>query len=108
MFRSVHMHFGSAYYTPIDLGGLYWHLVVRAGIVGVESGKGDAGRPQEKPGACRNFCVVVVRGEDRRYRQEEEQAQECVGSELVAQWRSPGSAQAGPGGWKAGQPLLGW
>ena len=25
--RSVWGHFGSAYLTPIDLGGLYWHIV---------------------------------------------------------------------------------
>jgi cytochrome c oxidase subunit 3 len=27
MFRTVFGHFGRAYFTPIDLGGLYWHIV---------------------------------------------------------------------------------
>jgi cytochrome c oxidase subunit 3 len=25
--RSLKGHFGVQYYTPVDLGGLYWHLV---------------------------------------------------------------------------------
>ena len=25
--RTLRGHFSSAYYTPIDLGGLYWHVV---------------------------------------------------------------------------------
>ncbi len=27
LFRTVWGHFGRAYYTPVDLGGLYWHIV---------------------------------------------------------------------------------
>lgn len=27
IFRTVFDHFGRSYYTPIDLGGLYWHIV---------------------------------------------------------------------------------
>ncbi len=27
LIRSLHGHFSSAYFTPVDLGGLYWHLV---------------------------------------------------------------------------------
>jgi cytochrome c oxidase subunit 3 len=27
IFRTVFGHFGRAYFTPIDLGGLYWHIV---------------------------------------------------------------------------------
>lgn len=27
LIRSLRGHFGSAYFTPVDLGGLYWHLV---------------------------------------------------------------------------------
>ena len=25
--RTLRGHFGSAYFTPVDLGGLYWHVV---------------------------------------------------------------------------------
>ena len=27
LFRAGQGHFGRQYYTPVDLGGLYWHIV---------------------------------------------------------------------------------
>ena len=27
LIRSIKGHFTSAYFTPVDLGGLYWHIV---------------------------------------------------------------------------------